>query len=436
MVLFRKHEPETIAGWQQLLEKSMVKHSATLALNEKVAARQAAGRPVIHLGFGEAGLPVAAEIAAVLADAAGANAYAPASGTPEARRSAARYFTRRDLPTDTGQVMLAPGSKALLYAALAALPGDLVLPVPSWVSYAAQAELTGKRVIGVPIPVAAGGIPDPQLLEQALWEARAAGAQPGIMMLTLPDNPTGTLADRATLKQVCALAEQHDLIVIADEIYRDLAHDPAEFLSPASLLPERTLVTSGLSKNMALGGWRIGFARLPEGPIGRRLHHEIVGMASEIWSSMPAPMQAVAAYVLNEPLPVREHIAAARRLHAAIAGAVHMAFTGAGAVCRPPTAAFYCYPDFEALRPALEAQGLYSGAALAEHLLDEHGVAVLAGEHFGDNPRALRLRVASSLLYGESAEQRRQALNSAEPLALPWIADALSGLRTALAALA
>ncbi|MGH3435169.1 MAG: pyridoxal phosphate-dependent aminotransferase [Sciscionella sp.] len=414
----------------------MIKHSATLAINEKIDARRAAGLPVIHLGFGEAGLPVPPEVAAALAEATTANAYGPVAGSPDTRRAVAGYYTRRGLPTEADGVVLAPGSKALLYAALAALPGDLVLPIPCWVSYAAQAQLTGKRVIGVPIPEDAGGIPDPERLERALTQARAAGADPRIMILTLPDNPTGTQAGTDAVKRVCELAEQYDMVIISDEIYRDLAYDPSAQLSPATLLPERTVVTGGLSKNMALGGWRIGFARLPDGAPGRELHSEIIGIASEIWSSLAMPMQAAASYVLDEPEPVVEHIAAARRLHATVSGAVHAAFTEAGANCRIPTAAFYCYPDFEPLRPALRARGLTTGVALAEHLLEEHGVGVLAGEHFGDAPDAYRFRVASSLLYGEASAQRWEALRSTDPLALPWIADTLSQLRSVLATLA
>lgn len=413
----------------------MIPHSATLAINEKINLRRSAGRSVIHLGFGEAGLPVLPAIADALASAAGENGYGPVMGSERVREAVAGYFGRRGLPTAAGQVVLAPGSKALLYAALAALPGDVVLPVPSWVTYAAQAELTGKRVVGVPIPAAAGGVPDPDLLEPAVAAARAAGADPRILVLTLPDNPTGTSAGADLVRQVCELAERHDLTIVSDEIYRDLTFDPDQHLSPAALLPERTVVTGGLSKSMALGGWRIGFARTPDGAAGRTLTEHIVGIASEVWSSLAAPMQVAAAFALDESPVVTDHLAASRRLHAAVVKAVHGVFIRAGAHCRPPDAAFYLYPDLEPLRPVLAERGIDTGAALAGHLLDEHGVAVLAGEHFGDDVKALRFRVATSLLYGRTTEQRWAALRSADPVSLPWIADALNQLAAALAAL-
>jgi aspartate aminotransferase len=414
----------------------VIQHSATLAINQKIDARRAAGQTVLHLGFGEAGLPVLPEIAEALGSAATGNAYGPVAGSARARHAAAGYFARRELPTSEEQLVLAPGSKALLYAALAALPGDVVLPVPSWVTYAAQAQLTGKRVVGVPIPPNGGGIPDPDRLEAALRSSRTDGADPRIMILTVPDNPTGTVADEGQLKRVCDIAEHHGIFVISDEIYRDLAYQPAAHLSPATLLPDRTIVTSGLSKSLALGGWRIGFARTPDGPHGRDLTQRIVGIASEIWSSLATPMQTAAAYALDEPAAVTDHVTAGRRLHAAVAGAVYSIFTEAGATCRAPAAAFYCYPDLEPIRPALSARGMDTGIALAEHLLDRHGVGVLAGEHFGDDPRAYRFRVATSLLYGDTDEKRWAALRSGDPVALPWISHALDHLRTALDALA
>lgn len=414
----------------------VIKRSATLAINEKIDLHRSAGRRVVHLGFGEAGLPVLPEVAEALAGAATKNAYGPVAGTPDVRRAAAGYFTRRELPSSPDQIILAPGSKALLYAALVALPGDVILPVPSWVSYAAQASLTRKRVVGVPIPKEAGGVPDPAQLERALASARADGADPKIMILTVPDNPTGTTASVDLLKRVCELADQHGIVIISDEIYRDLGYQSWSHVSPATLLPERTIVTSGLSKSMALGGWRIGFARTPDSPIGRHLHERIVGVASEVWSSLALPMQQAAAFVLDEPASVTEHVKASRRLHAAVSLAVFEVFGQAGAECRTPTAGFYCYPDLEPLRPALLARGWRTGSALTEHLLERHGVAVLAGEHFGDDPFAYRFRVATSLLYGRTANQRWEALRTEQPTELPWIADAIGLVRAALAALA
>ena len=397
--------------------------SPTLAANERVQAKLAAGEDILHLAFGEAGLPVLPAVAERLAEGAARNGYGPVAGSAEAREAAAGYFTRRGLPTEARQIVFAPGSKPLLFALLQALPGDVVLPVPCWVSYAAHAALAGKRVIGVPIGEAAGGVPDPVALRAALAETSGAG----ILVLTLPDNPTGTVAPAALVREVCAVAEEDGLMLVCDEIYRDLAHDPDAFVSPAEVLPERTFVTTGLSKHMALGGWRVGLVRLADGVAGEEAGAALGGLASEIWSALAAPMQHAAAYVLSEPPEVVEHVAASRRLHGAVARAAYDVVIGAGATCRPPSGAFYLYPDF-AGRP------FGSGAELAEHLLEQRGIAVLAGEAFGDDPAALRVRIATSLLYGSSDEQKLEALHSDDPTALPWIAAALERMRDGLAA--
>jgi aspartate aminotransferase len=410
----------------------MVAHSATLAINERLAARRAAGERVVHLGFGEAGLPVPGFIAEQLRGAAGRNGYGPVAGSPGVRRAAAGYFTRRGITTQPEQIVTAPGSKALLYALIAALPGDVILPRPSWVSYAAQAALAGKRVHWADIPEEAGGVPDPGALTAAVHAARRAGQRPGVLVLTVPDNPTGTVATAEHVKQVCAIAEEHGLAVISDEIYRDLAAAPASVRSPAEFLPQQCFVTGGLSKSLALGGWRIGFARFPHSDLGERTLDAVIGIASEVWSSLAAPMQDVAAYVLDEPSEVREHVAAGRKLHAAVAQAVYREFVAAGAACRQPTAAFYLYPDLSPLA-GLGRHGLAGADAVAGFLLDKHGVGVLSGAAFGDHPDAPRFRVATSLLYGESEEQRWQALSSDAPAELPWVAAALTQLRTALA---
>lgn len=417
-------------------EPPVVAHSATLAIHEAVQARRRRGERVVHLGFGEAGLPVLPAVADVLAGAVGHNGYGPVAGVEAARDAVAGYYGRRGLATRADQVLLAPGSKALLFALLTALPGDVVLPVPSWVTYAAQAALAGKRVVGVPIAAAAGGVPDPHRFDAALRSARADGAEPGALVLTLPDNPTGTVVSADLLKQVLAVADHHGLAVVSDEIYRDLAYDPGAFVSPAEILPGRTIVTGGLSKSMALGGWRIGFARLPDSPLGRSLLPQLTGIASEVWSSLAMPMQDVVRYVLAEPPEVRERVAASRRLHGAVARAVHGVFTGVGATCRVPRGAFYLYPDLEVVRPLVAGTGVDTGARLAEYLLDTYGVAVLAGAAFGDTPRAFRFRVATSLLYGDDDRQRLAALASDDPASLPWIADALERLRSALGRLA
>jgi aspartate aminotransferase len=416
--------------------------SATLAANEALAERRRRGERVLPLAFGEAGVPVAPVLRDALATASHHNGYGPVAGSGELRAAAAGYWTRRGLPTGPGDVVCGPGSKALLFGLLLGMHGvDVAIPRPSWVSYAAQAALTGVRPVYVPIadgPGGAGGVPDPDLLSAAVTTARRAGRRIGAVIVTLPDNPTGTMADPDEVRALCAVAERHDLLIISDEIYRDLTHarSPA-FLSPAEVAPDRTVVTAGLSKNLALGGWRLGVARLPGG--ARRLaavRDRLVGTCSEIWSAPAAPVQAAAAVAFGEPPEVTERVARSRHLHGAVARAAASVLASAGVAVPPPAGAFYLYPDFGAHRAALRRRfGVATSADLAALLLRTHGIGVLPGSEFGDPAEALRLRIATSRLYGEAAWQQEKALAADDPAALPWIADALDWLRQALTAI-
>jgi aspartate aminotransferase len=206
--------------------------------------------------------------------------------------------------------------------------------------------------------------------------------------------------------------------------------DATQVLTPAQVVPERTITTTGLSKSLALGGWRIGVARFPPGyahVAGRALT-----AASEIWSAPSQPVQRAAAWALTEPPVLRERIIASRDLHGRVARAVADVFRGAGAAMAAPTAGFYVYPEFSGQRGRLAAAGIETSTRLAAVLLAEHGVATLPGTAFGDDPDRLSLRVATPMLYGSTDEERHRALASEHPEALPWIAASLSTVRTAL----
>ena len=406
--------------------------SATLAANETLDERRRRGEPVLPLAFGEAGLPAHRALRAALARAAGCNSYGPVAGHAPLREAAAGYWARRGLPTDAEAVICGPGSKALLFGLMAAIGGDVAVTRPSWVSYAAQAALSGRKARFVP---GSGGVPDADQLARAVTAARAAGNPVRSVIVTLPDNPTGLLSPAAAVRDLCSVAEAHDLIIISDEIYRDLVHDPdAPFTSPAVISPERTVITTGLSKNLALGGWRLGVARLPAGGFGRDLRDRLLGIGSEIWSAAAAPVQRAAALAFSEPPEVAGRVALSRRLHGSVARAVARTFAAAGAAVPAPQAAFYLYPDFSPLADVLLGRhGITSDAGLAGILLHEYGVGVLPGSAFGEDGGQLRLRVATGMLYGDTDDQRLAALNSPDPCSLPWIAASLARLEEVLA---
>jgi aspartate aminotransferase len=407
-------EPLTLAG-----SRDLVPVSATLAANEVIASRRRAGQPVLPLGFGESGLPVHPRLRAELARASSDGQYGPVAGMMSLRAAAAGYWARRGLPTSADLVTAGPGSKALLFGLLLALGTEVAVPRPSWVSYAAQARLTGLSVHFVRAAPGAGGVCDPQALDEAVTAAAANGRRIGSVLVTLPDNPTGQVA-------------------ISDEIYRDLVHDPeTPFLSPACVAPSRTVVTTALSKSLSVGGWRIGVARLPDSKTGRTLRQRLMGVASEIWSAAPVPVQHAAAVAFAEPPELAERVSASRSLHAAVARAAHSVCASAGLEISAPQAGFYLYPDFAPLQEQLAHRfGVRSAAGLAAILLDRYGAATLPGSAFGDAAGALRLRLATGMLYGEDDEQREAALAASDPLQLPWIRASLDRLADVLADLA
>ena len=402
--------------------------SATLAANEELAARRRRGEPVLPLAFGEAGLPVHPRLAAELAAATGLGAYGPVAGSQRLRAAAAGYWSRRGMPTDPAAVVAGPGSKALLFGVLLALGMDVAVPRPSWVSYAAQATLCGVVPHFVPAVAGEGGICDGAALDAAVRASRTAGRPIGAVLVTMPDNPTGRLASPAAVRDLCAAAERHNLVIISDEIYRDLVHDPAiPFLSPVVVAPHRTVVTTALSKNLALGGWRIGVARMPDGAAGAVLRRRLLGIASEIWSAPAAPVQHAAALAFDEPADVTERVFRSRSLHAAVCQAAARMCADAGLDVAPPQAAFYLYPDFEPWREHLRSRfGVRTGADLAALLLSRYGAGTLPGSAFGEPASVLRLRLATGQLYGETDAQREQALMASDPLELPWISAALT----------
>jgi aspartate/methionine/tyrosine aminotransferase len=412
--------------------------SPTLAANEAMSERKLRGEQVLPLAFGEAGLPAHPALRLALAEATGRTGYGPVAGQAALREAAAGYWERRGLPTRSEAVVCGPGSKALLFGLMLAIGADVAVPRPSWVSYAAQASLIGVRPHFVDTPPGQGGVPDPDKLAHAVTAARSDGREIRSVIVTLPDNPTGTLATPGTVRALCEVAEEHGLIIISDEIYRDLVYDTGTpLVSPAAIAPDRTIVTTALSKSLALGGWRIGVARLPDSaearPLRRRLRDRLLGIGSEIWSAPAAPIQQAAAFAFSDAPELAERIALSRRLHAAVARAVADRFTAAGADVPRPQAAFYLYPDFGPARDLLRSRdGVTTSAELAALLLERYGVGVLPGSAFGEDPAALRLRVATGLLYGETNRQREAALASAAPLDVPWIAASLARVEEVL----
>ena len=207
-------------------------------------------------------------------------------------------------------------------------------------------------------------------------------------------------------------------------------HDPATpVLSPAQAAPERTVITTGLARTWRWAAGGSASPGCPTGPLGRRLRKALLGAGSEIWSAPAAPVQHAAALAFTDTPPITGRIAASRALHATVARAVATVCACAGLAGPAPQGGFYVYPDFEPWREHLRrAHQVTTSAALARLLLDRYGAATLPGSAFGEPPAALRLRLATALLYGDTQQQQETALAAPDPTTLPWIAAALTRL--------
>ena len=388
--------------------------SATLAMNEAVAQRRAAGLETIHLGFGEASVPLHPKLKAALAEAATRTSYAPVLGIPALREAIAAYLTRtRGVAYRAEQIAVGPGSKPLLYALLHVLDGDLLLPVPSWVSYGPIARLAGKRVIGVQTAPDDHHTLTPDALSRALSQARRDGANPRILLVNSPSNPTGAMFDPADVEALAGWARDAGITLMSDEIYAELAHGWREHVSPARFYPEGCVVTGGLSKAYSAGGWRLGYAALAPTPAGAAAIGALRSLASEIWSSAATPIQhAALAAFLPDPA-IEDYVRRSARLHAYGASQLHETFTRLGVPCPRPAGGFYLYPDFEPWRAALARRGVATSDDLARHLLDIWGIATLPGSVFTDAPDALRLRLATSLLIEPESTNTPQERDAA-----------------------
>jgi histidinol-phosphate/aromatic aminotransferase/cobyric acid decarboxylase-like protein len=162
--------------------------SATLVINELSAELARQGRRIYKLGFGQSPFPVPEPVVEELRRQAHRKEYMPVRGLPELRAAVARFHNRADsLEARPEDVLIGPGSKELMFLLQLAHGGDLLLPAPSWVSYAPQAQLLGRRVHWIPTTRESGWRLEPDALEQACKEA----AGPSILVLNYPNNPTG-----------------------------------------------------------------------------------------------------------------------------------------------------------------------------------------------------------------------------------------------------
>ncbi|MFJ6935014.1 aminotransferase class I/II-fold pyridoxal phosphate-dependent enzyme [Streptomyces sp. NPDC101132] len=385
----------------------------------------------------EPGLPALPELTAVLAAAADRSAPEPPGGGEPVREAARGYWERRGLLAGPDQVAAAPGAPALLVALLGAYGGDVLMPRPCPAWWTPQVRLLGRRAYHVPTPAECGGVPDPYALLETVRRVRAEGGDPRLVMLSVADDPTATVAPPEVLREACEAAVSEGLHLLSDETWRDTLHRPQEtvLFSPAEMCPEQATVLTDLGGSLLPPGWPAALARFPGTPQGARLRARTLDRLTATGAFLAAPVAAAAAHALTEPEAVATRARRAATLHGHVATALHATLLRAGALARPPQAGRHLYADLTPLRPGLARHGIGDAMELEDHLGTRLGTPTPGGQRFGDDLGAPRVRLATGPLLGATEEERLAALAAADPLTLPHVARALSTFGAVLAEL-
>ncbi|HSR97543.1 MAG TPA: pyridoxal phosphate-dependent aminotransferase [Kofleriaceae bacterium] len=374
-----------------------IKPSITLAVTAKAAKLKAAGVDVISFGAGEPDFDTPAHIkeavrTALEAPAGGVGKYTDVGGLPQLRKAIADELGRvHDIAFDPEQILVSTGAKHSLYNLFMALldPGDEVLiPAPYWVSYPDMVMLAAGR------PVILETRAEDDFAVTAEQVRQACTGRTRAIVLNNPSNPTGAVYSRKQIEALAQVVLEKDLLVVSDDIYRQLVYGDAEYVSIAKISPElakRTILIDGASKTYAMTGWRVGYTAGPLALI--KAMAKIQGQST----SNPAHVAQIAAIAaLTGPqqcvAEMRKAFDERRQTMVRLLRAIP------GVSCREPKGAFYAFPDVSAYvgKKTPEGSILDDDVQLCDWLVEVGKVAVVPGSGFGA-PGFVRLSYACSM---------------------------------------
>jgi aspartate aminotransferase len=358
-----------------------IAESATLKVDAKAKALQAAGKPVISYAAGEPDFPTPQHIveAAVLAARDPKNhRYTPAVGLPELREAIAEK-TKRDSGTEitAAQVVVTNGGKQAVYQAFATLldPGDeVIVPTPFWTTYPEAIHLAG----GVPVEIFSGSDQGYLVTVDQLEKARTPRTK--VLLFVSPSNPTGAVHSREEVEAIGKWAYEHGLWIITDEIYQNLTYDGLKAYSITEVVPEladRTIMVNGVAKTYAMTGWRLGWMA---GPLDAM--KAAANLQSHLSSNVSNISQRAAIAALTGPqdevLAMRDAFDRRRLV------AVDELNKIPGWVAPMPQGAFYVYSDVTGLiGKEWGGKKIETSLELCDYMLDAAEVALVPGEAFG-----------------------------------------------------
>lgn len=385
---------------------SAIAESATLKVDAKAKALQAAGRPVISYAAGEPDFATPSFIVDAAAEALRDPAnfrYTPAAGLPVLREAiAAKTLRDSGLEIDPSQVVVTNGGKQAVYQAFQTVvnPGDeVLLPAPYWTTYPEAIALAD----GIPVEVFAGADQDYKVTVEQLEAARTDKTT--ALVFVSPSNPTGSVYTAQETRAIGEWAVEHGIWIISDEIYQNLVYEGTRAVSIVEAVPDaaaQTILVNGVAKTYAMTGWRLGWMAGPKDAI------KIAGnLQSHLCSNVNNIAQRAALAALTGPQGEAEQMRLAfdrrRRIIVDELSKID------GVTVPTPLGAFYAYPDVQGLL-GREWAGVTptTSLELADLILEKAEVAVVPGEAFGPSGY-LRLSYAlgdDALLEGVQRLQR------------------------------
>ncbi|MBA3538772.1 MAG: pyridoxal phosphate-dependent aminotransferase [Deltaproteobacteria bacterium] len=372
-----------------------IKPSITLAVTAKAAKLKAAGVDIVSFGAGEPDFDTPEHIKAAARaslDGNGVGKYTEVGGIVALRTAIAAELSRtHKTEISPDQVLVSSGAKHSLYNLFMALldPGDeVIIPAPYWVSYPDMVMLAGGKPIIVETKAE-----DDFAVTPAQVRAACSGKTRAIV-LNNPSNPTGSVYTRAQIEALAEVIVEKDILVISDDIYRQLVYGDAEYVSMAAVSPElaaRTILVDGVSKTYAMTGWRIGYTAGPL-PLIKAMA-KIQGQST----SNPTHIAQVATLAaLTGPQDCVETMRKAfdeRRVEM-----VKLLRAIPNVTCREPKGAFYAFPDVSHYVGKTSPEGsiLDDDVQLCDWLVEVGKVAIVPGSGFGA-PGHVRLSYATSM---------------------------------------
>ena len=344
-----------------------LKPSATLMINETSKKIEDEGKKIFKFGFGQSPFSVPEDIVEELKTNSYQNKYLPMQGLYQLRQAVAKYTsTKKNYEYNPSNVVIGPGSKELMFLLQIIFDGEIILPAPSWVSYAPQAILSKNKIQILQAKRENNWFPTGQEIEEIILKDEKKNY---LLFLNSPNNPSGQVCER--LDEISQIAKKYNLLILSDEIYSELCFN-SNYESISSFCPEKTIISNGLSKWCGAGGWRLGYFIIPDslGDINKMINV----LASETFSAVSAPIQyaAIKAYEND----YTKYITKSNNILKAVGEYVYSNLKSNKILINRPQGGFYLMPEF--LNNKFK-----SSSEMCNNILNNTGVALLPGSDFG-----------------------------------------------------